>query len=126
MAKTVTIVCDTPLEAHEGKKITQIVLREPTMDQYFQHGDPWTVALSEKGIPFSIENGEVIATYVKLCLVEPKDPQLLQQGGIALAKKIKNVILDFFRPGASASEGSANTPTSSHSMTGSAAETMSE
>ena len=126
MAKTVTIVCDTPLEAHEGKKITQVVLREPTMEQYFQYGDPWTIALSENGVPFSIENGETISTYVKLCLVEPKDQALLNQGGIALAKKIKRVILDFFRDGASASEGSANTPTSSHSMTGSAAETMSE
>ncbi len=124
MAKTVTIVCDTPLEAHEGKKITQIVLREPTMEQYFTHGDPWTIALSEKGIPFSIENGEVISTYVKLCLVEPKDPQLLQQGGIALAKKIKGVILDFFRPGASDSEVSASMPTNSHS--GSAATTSME
>ena len=123
MAKTVTIVCDTPLEAHEGKKITQVILREPTMEQYFQHGDPWTIALSEKGVPFSIENGETISTYAKLCIVEPKDQALLSQGGIALAKKIKGVILDFFRPGASASEGFASTPTNSLSTTGSEAET---
>jgi hypothetical protein len=120
MAKTVTIVCDTPLEAHEGKKITQIVMREPTMEQFFQHGDPWTIALSEKGVPFSIENGETISAYAKICIIEPKDHALLNQGGIALAKKIKGVILDFFRSGAPASEGSANMPTNSLSTTESA------
>lgn len=116
-AKTVTIVCDPPLEGYGTSKIHHVILQEPTMEQYFQHGDPWTVALSEKGIPFSIENGEVISTYAKLCLVEPKDPQLLNQGGIALAKKIKGAILDFFRPGASGSEASTTSPTTSPSTT---------
>lgn len=115
MAKTVTIVADPPLQAHGDAQIHQIVLREPTMKEYFLHGDPWTVALSEKGIPFSIENGEVISTYATLCLVEPKDPQLIDQGGIALAKKIKDALLGFFRPGASGNAGSGTTPTTSPS-----------
>jgi len=118
MAKTVTIICDPPLEAHNGK-IHQIILREPRMEEYFQHGDPWTVALSEKGIPFSIENGEVISVYAKLCLVEPKDSALIDQGGITLAKKIKGALLDFFRPGGSDSAGSENTQTSLPSTTAS-------
>lgn len=113
MPKTVTIVLDEPLTAHEGKKITQVILREPTMDEYFLHGDPWTVALSEKGMPFSIENGEVISQYARLCLVEPKDPGLINQGGITLAKKIKAVILGFCRPGGADDAASETSPTNS-------------
>lgn len=87
----------TPLEAPEGK-VSRIVLREPTFEEYLSYGDPYTIASTDAGSLFSVENAEVIRRYINLCLVEPKDPAILLQAGASVAREVKNRVLGFFQP----------------------------
>ncbi|CUT12541.1 hypothetical protein BF49_3621 [Bradyrhizobium sp.] len=105
MGETITIPVTKPLISPEGE-VKQVVLREPTFDEFLSYGDPYTVARSIGGVPFAAENPEVIAQYMKLCLVEPKDPQILRQGKARLAKEMKEALLSFFHPDAPAKEDS--------------------
>jgi hypothetical protein len=97
MGERLTIKLKKPLQAPEGP-VTQIVLREPTFNEYLTHGDPYTIAASRSGNPFMVENAEVIAQYIKICLVEPKDPAILEQGKARLAREVKEQLLSFFQP----------------------------
>ncbi|MBR0871202.1 hypothetical protein JQ633_12595 [Bradyrhizobium tropiciagri] len=107
MPETITIPLKKPLQSPSGE-VSQIVLREPTFDEYLIHGDPYTIAASfAGGNPFMVENPEVIAVYIKVCLVEPKDPAILSQGKARLAKQVKEAVLDFFRPDVETGEVSA-------------------
>jgi hypothetical protein len=99
MSETKTISLKKPLQAPEGP-VNRIVLREPTFNEYLIHGDPYTIAASAGGSPFMVENADVIAAYIKICLVEPKDPVILEQGKARLAKEVKEALLAFFRPDA--------------------------
>ena len=100
MREQVTIKLSKPLRGPNGQTVTQIVLREPTFDEYLAHGDPFTVAQSTGGTPFIVENEEVIRKYIALCLVEPKDPALLEQGNARMGRAIKQNLLNFFQPDA--------------------------
>lgn len=106
MGETLTIKLKKPLISPEGE-VRQVVLREPTFDEYLVHGDPYTIARSVTGIPFMVENAEAIAAYIKVCLVEPKDPAILHQGKAKLAKEIKDHVLSFFHPDVPTDEDSA-------------------
>ncbi|WP_027523345.1 hypothetical protein [Bradyrhizobium sp. Ec3.3] len=106
MSEAKTINLKKPLQSPEGE-VKRIVLREPTFDEYLVHGDPYTIAASAGGSPFMVENAEVIATYIKVCLVEPKDPAILSQGKAKLGKEVKEAVLAFFRPDAETGEASA-------------------
>lgn len=103
MSETKTIALRKPLQSPEGP-VSRIVLREPTFNEYLIHGDPYTVAASAGGNPFMVENPDVIAAYIKVCLVEPKDPAILHQGKAWLAKEVKEAVLAFFRPDAETGE----------------------
>jgi len=111
MGETITIKLKKPLE-EPGGLVHEVVLREPTYDEYLVHGDPYTVARSAGGLPFITENAEVIATYIRICLVTPKDPQILRQGKARLGKEMKEALLSFFRPDEAEGEASGTSPTS--------------
>lgn len=98
MRERVTIDLKKPIEGHDGP-ISKIVLREPTFDEYLVHGDPYSIAYTESGTPFAVENPEVIKRYIGICLVEPKDQALLTQAGALVARDVKNKLLGFFQPG---------------------------
>lgn len=115
MAETVTIPLKTPIKGPNGALFKEIVLREPTFDEVLDHDDPYTVAVSPGGIPFVVENHEVIRSFVGICLVSPTDPALLRQGGMHVARKVKQAVLGFFRPDAAGSAGSKNLRTKSRS-----------
>jgi hypothetical protein len=99
MSEQAIINLKKPLVSPEGP-VSRIVLREPTFNEYLTHGDPYTIAASAGGNPFMVENADVIAQYIKVCLVEPKDPAILEQGKARLAKEVKEAVLAFFRPDA--------------------------
>lgn len=103
MGETITIKLKKPLQSPEGE-VRQIVLREPTFTEYLQEGDPYTIAASQGGNPFMVENADVIARYIKICLVEPKDPATLEQCKARVAKEVKESLLSFFRPDAADEE----------------------
>lgn len=115
MRETIVIPLSKPLRAHGGESIKQIVLREPTFDEYLDVGDPYTFAASNEGTPFAVENADVIKRYIELCLVEPKDSLLLKQAGARVAREVKEKLLAFFRPGATADEASVTSETNSPS-----------
>jgi hypothetical protein len=107
------IPLDKPLQGH-GELIKQVVLREPTFAEYMRIGDPVTLAYAPRSaVPFMLENQEAIAEYAQLLIVEPADTLLLDQGGLALGKKIKKAILDFFQDGAAGGADSKTSQTTS-------------
>jgi hypothetical protein len=116
MAETVTIKLRKPLRSPEGD-VTRIVLREPRYSDYLTYGDPYTIAGTRDGANFMVESPEAIANYVHVCLVEPKDPAILEQGNARLARDVKEAILGFFRPDDPANEASATSQTNSPSET---------
>lgn len=128
MGERKTIPLKKPLQGPNGLVVKEIVLREPTFDEYLENGDPYTVAASQSGIPFMVENADVISKYVNICVVEPKDPQILRsQGGARVAREIKEALLSFFHPDAPAEEDLATSQTNSSSeASGDAVATTSE
>lgn len=115
MRETVTIPLSKPLRGPNGQEVKTIVLREPTFDEYLSYGDPVTIAQAEGGTPFVVDNEDVIRKYISLCLVEPKDPQLLSQGGARLGRQVKQKLMGFFQPDGPESEGSETSQTTSPS-----------
>lgn len=115
MRETVTIPLAKPLKGPNGLEVKQITLREPTFDEYLAYGDPVTIAQAEGGTPFVVDNEEVIRQYIALCLVEPKDPQILSQGGARLGRAVKQALMGFFQPDEPAVEASETLPTNSPS-----------
>ncbi|MGY3588083.1 hypothetical protein [Bradyrhizobium sp. USDA 4350] len=114
MPETATIPLKKPLQSPEGE-IKQIVLREPTFDEYLVHGDPYSIAFATDGTPFSVENVDVIKKYITVCLVEPKDPAILLQAKAGTAREVKNALLGFFQPDDAKAEASATSGTNSPS-----------
>jgi hypothetical protein len=97
MRETIVIPLSKPLRAHGGESITQIILRAPTYNEYFEIGDPWMAAISRDGdtvVP--VEDFHIIKKYLDICVVEPKDTLLLSQADARVARKVKEKLLTFF------------------------------
>ncbi|HWL06725.1 MAG TPA: hypothetical protein VNQ99_17615 [Xanthobacteraceae bacterium] len=114
MRDQVTIQLKKPLSSPAGP-VNRIVMREPTFDEYLQIGDPQTVAMSAEGTPFVVENTEVIKQYFAVCLVEPKEVEVLSQASAYVAREVKQKFLGFFQPDTTEEEASETSPTSSSS-----------
>ena len=98
-----------------GGPFFEVVLKHPSLDDYFDLGEIVTWGKAPDGTVFTVQNGEVLRAYLSRCLVQPKDPLLLNQGGFTLARQLRNAILDFFRDGDSATAPSPTSPTTSSS-----------
>lgn len=115
MAKQVTIpIVGEPLLTSEGV-ITEVILREPTFDDYLDLGDIVTVARMPDGALFPIENSETLRLYIQKCLVQPKSALQLGAGGARLARAVKGAVLSFFQDDPSAGAPSTTSPTTSSS-----------
>jgi len=109
--RTVTIPLDKPIVGHGV--VTKVVMREPTYAEYMEIGDPFLIGVSPGSrIPFVIEDQGVITKYCEILLVEP-DALVVQEGGMALAKAVRQAVKSFFRDGDEAGEASGTSPTSS-------------
>ena len=95
MAKRTTIKLSSPVIGH-GAPVSSVVLREPTFAEHSVHGDPTIFARNSEGGVYLIENTAVIKAYLEACLVEPKDPLLLNQLSLADSIQLKDAMLDFF------------------------------
>jgi hypothetical protein len=115
MGENVSIALKKPIKGPNGAMFNAIVLREPTFDEVVAREDPYTVAVSPGGIPFVVENSDVIRSYIDLCLVEPADPALLKQADLHAARKVRQAILGFFQPDAGEPAASGNSRTRSRS-----------
>ena len=114
MAKEVRIPVPEGLLTHRGV-CTEIVLREPSYDDYIELGEIITLGRAPDGAVFSVDNSEVLRSYISKCLVEPQDPLVLNQGGVKLARAIKGAVLGFFHDEVSATDTSKTSPTTSSS-----------
>jgi len=114
MSRTATIQLSEPIIGHSGP-INAIVLREPTFDEYIEHGDPYTVGETEGGARFAAEKPETIRAYLDACIVEPKSTNLLSKCGVKVAKEVKAALIGFFRDEPETAEGSTASPTTSSS-----------
>lgn len=101
MGDTIRIKVSPPLKGHKGP-IHEVVIREPTFEEYLRHGDPYIFVPLNGGKAFPSESMEVLSEYVKILVVEP-DELLLAQGGFKLARQIKEAIMGFFLPDAAES-----------------------
>lgn len=92
----VTITLTEPIEGHEGP-IKEVVLRQPKFNDVMTLGEPAAYAHSEAGLVFQAEKDGVIQGYITRLLVEPKDPALLLQLGLADSLKLKEAVYGFFQ-----------------------------
>jgi hypothetical protein len=105
-AKTVKVELAKPIVAHGGA-VSHVVLREPTVAEYLEIGDPFLVALSPEGkVPFIVEDKAALASYVKLLVVEPDWLLTEKQLDWRDMRKIMERVRSFFQGGAEAGEGS--------------------
>jgi hypothetical protein len=109
MRKKIEIKLATPIKGHNGP-ISIVTVREPTFSEYLQYGDPiiW-VPLPSGGV-FPSEVHDVVTAYMRICVEQ--DALLIEQGGLDLARKLKDAILGFFLPASEEAAGSATSPTS--------------
>ena len=115
MAKTVRIPLPEPIDGH-GEPIREIVLREPTYDEYVScGGEPYSIGQSEEGVLFEIEKNEVIWAYAEACILKPGDKLLLSDLDWRVAREVRKAILRFFQVPAAAKEPSPTSPTTSSS-----------
>jgi hypothetical protein len=110
MGKRTEIKLATAIKGHGGP-ITTVIVREPTFSEYLQYGDPIIWVPLPSGGAFPSENLDVVSAYMRICVVEP-DALLIEQGGLDLARKLKDAILGFFLPVSEEAAGSTTSPTS--------------
>lgn len=115
MARQLTVSLSVPLRSHGGAVIHSVVIREPNVFEVLEIGDPFTIGFSKDGGQIVAENPEAITAYIRRCIVEPKDMGLLEQGGVELARGLKQSLLSFFLPDATEGGASQTLPMTSPS-----------
>lgn len=114
MTDLVRIPVPGGLVTHKGV-LHEVVLKAPSYDDFLDLGEIETYGRSPDGTVFMVENGETLRSYIAKCLVEPKDPLALNQGGVKLARAVKGAVLGFFRDDVLEAEPSPTSPTTSSS-----------
>ncbi len=114
MSDLVRIPVQGGLITHGGI-VHEVVLKPPSYDDFLTLGEIETYGKAPDGTVFMVENGEVLRSYIAKCLVEPKDPLALGQGGMKLARAVKGAVMGFFRDDVSAEEQSQTSQTTSSS-----------
>ncbi len=87
-----------PVPGHHGD-VRELVLREPTFNDFMDLGDPYQIAQSPEGSNFAIVDPEVVRGYFERMLIEPKHPELLTNASIKDAQAVQAAILRFFQDG---------------------------
>ncbi len=67
-----------PMPGHNGE-VRELVMREPTFNDFMDLGDPYQIAQSPEGSNFAIVDPEVVRGYFQRMLVEPKHPETPDQ-----------------------------------------------
>lgn len=96
MPKTKDLPLIDPIRGHETE-IKVLTFREPGFIDLVELGEPVAMARSEGGLTYAAERDEVVRAYCERLLVEPKDPGLLAQVGLADGLRLKDLIFGFFK-----------------------------
>lgn len=95
MAKTTVIQLSEIREGFNGK-FDRVVVREPTLREVFQFGEPIEVSRTKDGQVVAVEHLDVLKNYLDILIVEPDSA--IQVSGLPLtdALRVKDAIVDFF------------------------------
>jgi hypothetical protein len=85
-----------PIEGAGSSKITQVVMRAPKFPDIMSLGEPRAFGRSEGGVMFTSEKEDIVEAYIQRLVIEPKDPALLNQCGLAAPIQLKDAVFDFF------------------------------
>lgn len=107
---TRTIPLSQAYAAH-GKSFSTVTLREPTLDDLLELGEPFEGQQSAGGAVVVFENREAVAAYVRRCIAEP-GMEILSGASISLkdARAIREGVLSFFTRGEAAASASPEQP----------------
>lgn len=98
--RTITLV--EPIEGPGATKeqpmvqITQVIMRPPKFPDIMMLGEPRAFGRSDGGVMFTSEKEDVVDAYIRRLVIEPKDPALLNQLGLADTMQLKDALFDFF------------------------------
>ncbi len=88
--------------------IREVEVREPTCAMYLDLGDPGTVARNPDGTLFHVEDREVVAAYIKRCVVHDHVEALLMQLSLEDGRRLKETVLSFFYSGGAATSSASS------------------
>lgn len=80
----------------DKSEIREVVLREPTLAELFQHGEPIEVTRTREGQVVTIEHPEILQIYLRNLVVSPKSTAILNTLPLVDAMRIKDEICGFF------------------------------
>lgn len=92
-----TVPLSRQYEAH-NEIFSEVVVREPRFADLLALGEPYEMQRSPAGGQIVIENTEVVADYVRRCVVKPGFDKLAALG-IVDSRRVREAVLDFFTPG---------------------------
>jgi hypothetical protein len=107
MPKTIKVTLTNSITGHKGPT-SEVVLREPTCEEFFELGEPRTTVFStdqattgmitqSKNMEMKqIDNGPVIKKYLTRCMVEPDYLIVSTQCSLADGLRLKEALLGFF------------------------------
>ena len=108
---TKTIKLSRTYAIHD-KPVTELRLKEPTLDDYAELGEPVEVHTSPDGIRIATENLPALRAYIERC-VDGIDPANLGMLGLPDARALRDAVHSFFLPAATSkkpSTSSSSTP----------------
>lgn len=110
---TIRVPLAKPITGHGGT-FTHVTVREPTVAEYLDIGDPYLVGVSPREqVGFALDDKAALAAYAKLLVVEPDWLLVEAQVGWRDMRAIVKVIRGFFQDVAAGDEASATSRTNS-------------
>ena len=101
--KTAVVELMNPIPDFHGKRVTRIVLREPSYRLYAQFGELYTYGRTTEGTEFATARENVIAEYLDRCVIEPEDSSVLQLvDNVKDARALRAALAGFFQDTAAA------------------------
>lgn len=118
MAKTITVKLQQSIIDHGGPT-TEVIVREPTCEEFFELGEPRTTVFttdpSTKHLKTAgaavemkqVDNGPAIKRYLTQCIVKPDALLVFAQCSLADGMRIREEFLTFFELGVGVSVNAA-------------------
>jgi hypothetical protein len=91
-----------------NETFAEVVVREPTLDDLLEFGEPFEGQQSAGGQMVVFENREAVAGYVQRCVDKPAYASLGELS-IADARAVRDGVLDFFKRGEASKAASPGT-----------------
>ncbi len=104
--KTKEVKLTRRFEAH-GKVFESVTVREPRWEDVMALGEPFDVQKSISGNVLVQPQLEVIAGYIRRCVVSPGFENLGELG-VTDTRAVRDAVLDFFLPGGEPASSSPN------------------